>query len=151
MVLILITTLKVNGIERFKIRVKVTSSPGAQDRGKLSCGHLKCYWQGSHYFVLDGLFQLSFFFNILSVRSKCSTPRISFVGNVGRHRVHRQHNKAEFRCRTLLKCLRLKPAFTSGCGTYGAYLVDLCPPECHEHVVDVVLVLSLLLFKIYLF
>lgn len=61
MVLILITTLKVNGIERFKIRVKVTSSPGAQDRRKLSCGHLKCYWQRSHYFVLDGLFQLSFF------------------------------------------------------------------------------------------
>lgn len=82
MELILITTLKVNGNERFKIRVKVTSSPGAQDRGKCSWGHLKCYWQGSHYSVLDGLFQLSFF-NIRSVRSKCSMPRISFVENVG--------------------------------------------------------------------
>lgn len=83
---ILITTLKVNGNERFKIRVKVTSSPGAQDRRKRSWGHLKCYWPESHYSVLDGLFQLSSF-NVRSVRSKCSMPRISFVENIGRHRV----------------------------------------------------------------
>lgn len=66
MVLTLITTLKVNGNERLKIRVKVTSSPGAQDRGKRSWGHLKCSWPESHYSVLDGLFQLSFFKYILS-------------------------------------------------------------------------------------